>query len=127
MPARLHGAMFSTSGMLPFDEKGTLLTGVLQASDIDKAAIAAERAILTALAAIDAIVPATATTVRILHLTAYFAAAPTFVEGHIAMNKASSIVLDILSTLGQHTREVVHVSSLPLNAVVELRVQGDYQ
>ena len=57
---------------------------------------------------------------RIVRLTGFVNAAPGFADHPSVINGASDLVVEILGDAGRHTRAAVGVSSLPLNAAVEI-------
>ncbi len=57
---------------------------------------------------------------RIIKLTGYVACTPEFTDHPKVINGASDLFLDIFGDAGRHARAAVGVSSLPLNAAVEI-------
>lgn len=57
---------------------------------------------------------------RCVRLNGFVASPPDFTEQPRVMNGASDLVVDIFGDAGRHSRVAVGVSSLPLNAAVEV-------
>jgi enamine deaminase RidA (YjgF/YER057c/UK114 family) len=57
---------------------------------------------------------------QVLRLTGFVASTPDFTDQPKIINGASDLLVDILGDSGRHTRSAVGVSSLPLNACVEI-------
>ncbi|MEP7060334.1 MAG: RidA family protein, partial [Actinomycetota bacterium] len=58
--------------------------------------------------------------VRIVQITVYVAATPTFVEHSRVANGASDLLAKVLGEPGRHARAAVGVISLPLGSSVEV-------
>ncbi|MCE9502032.1 MAG: RidA family protein, partial [Leptospira sp.] len=59
---------------------------------------------------------------RVVKLGVYVASSPDFYEQHIVANSASDLLLDVFGEPGRHARFAIGVSSLPLNALVEIEL-----
>lgn len=57
---------------------------------------------------------------RCVRLNGFIASAPEFTEQPRVMNGASDLVVDVFGEAGRHSRVAVGVSSLPLDAAVEV-------
>ncbi|MHA2609605.1 MAG: RidA family protein [bacterium JZ-2024 1] len=57
---------------------------------------------------------------QLVRITGYIACTPEFSRMHLILNGASDFLIAVLGEAGRHTREAVGVSSLPLNAPVEI-------
>jgi len=123
IPANLSGKLVFTSGQLPSEEGKVVFTGKVGIdSTKESAGDAAKRACLNALAAIKGVVGDLDSIHRIVKLGVYVASSPDFYEQHIVANSASDLLLEIFGERGRHARFAIGVSSLPLNAVVELEL-----
>ena len=58
----------------------------------------------------------------VVKLGVYVAGAETFTEQHLVANGASELVAEIFGEKGKHARFAIGVSSLPLDACVELEM-----
>lgn len=118
IPARSSVGQIYTSGQLPLKDGQLLHSGPLQREDqVAAAALAAEQCFLNALAAALQLEGALAGVVK---LTVFVASGPEFVWQHLVANGASNLAQKIFAEGGQHARSAVGVSSLPLNASVEV-------
>jgi len=118
IPARLSVGLIYTSGQLPLKDGQLLHSGPLQREDqVMAAALAAEQCFLNALAAAMQLEAALAGVVK---LTVFVSSGPEFVWQHRVANGASNLAQKIFAEGGQHARSAVGVSSLPLNASVEV-------
>ena len=57
---------------------------------------------------------------RCVRLNGFVASLPEFTEQPRVMNGASDLIVDVFGDAGRHSRVAVGVSSLPLNAAVEV-------
>ncbi len=57
---------------------------------------------------------------RVVRLGGFIAATPSFSEHARVMNGASDVIVEIFGEQGRHTRSTIGVSSLPLQAAVEV-------
>ena len=57
---------------------------------------------------------------RIVKIAVFVASAPEFTQQHLIANGASDFLVEILGDAGRHARSAVGMSSLPLNAPVEI-------
>ncbi|MBE7436864.1 MAG: RidA family protein [Spirochaetales bacterium] len=118
VPARISGGLVYTSGQLPLKKGHLLLSGSLHREDqVADAALAAEQCFLNALAAA---LQMQVTLQGVLKLTVFVASGPDFIWQHLVANGASALAQKVFGESGQHVRSAVGVSSLPLNASVEL-------
>lgn len=59
---------------------------------------------------------------RVVKVTGFVNADPTFTEPHLVVNGASQLLLDILGDAGTHARSAVGMATLPLGASVEVEM-----
>ncbi|AGS24398.1 RidA family protein [Rhizobium etli] len=57
---------------------------------------------------------------RVVRLGGFISASPSFAEHARVMNGASDLIVEIFAEQGRHTRSTIGVSSLPLQAAVEV-------
>lgn len=120
--ATLANDTAQTSGALPIDPDGQVLTGYLKGTssdaDIERAQAIAGNAALRALASLASV--AAEHTVLALHMRVFVAAEASFTKAHLVANGASQK----LAMLPPHTREAINVAGLPLGALVEVTLSA---
>ena len=57
---------------------------------------------------------------RIVKITGFVACTPQFTDHATVMNGASNFFVEVFGEIGRHARSSVGMTSLPLNAVVEI-------
>lgn len=121
-PFKLIGKRFASSGVLSI--RGNKVMTASEAPDnLEWLTEAVHQATLNLIALIDDRI-ASAREIHIDHLRGFIAASAQFTEGHIALNAASNLLVEVIGKTAIHTREAVHVVSLPLGAAVEISVTG---
>ena len=122
VPAVRTGNLVYTSGQLPsVAGKLTAVGAVGREVDEDAAYAAARTAVLNALAAVKTVVPLDAV-VRIVRMTGYVAGFDNFAGQPAVLNGASDLLVQVFGDAGKHTRAAIGVSTLPLNAPVEVEL-----
>lgn len=121
-PAVVAGGWVFTAGQLPLKD-GRLVATVLVGADVDtsQAAQAAQVAALNGLAAIAAVV-GDLDRIRVVKVTGFVASAPGYTEQPAVLDGASHLLAEALGDSGVHARSAVGVSSLPLDAAVEVEL-----
>jgi enamine deaminase RidA (YjgF/YER057c/UK114 family) len=116
------GNFVFVSGQLPFvDGKITHNGQVGVTVSIDDASNEARKCAINILACVRAACGGDLSRVkRIVKLTGYVACAAGFADHPKVINGASNLFAEIFGETGQHARAAVGVSSLPLNAAVEI-------
>jgi len=123
VPAKKVGKLIFTSGQLPLIKGELISTGLVgQDVDIEMANQAARICTLNALAAIKDLVQDLNQVIQIVRVVGYVASTPTFTQQPAVVNGASQLLLEIFGEVGKHARSAVGVSSLPLNASVEIEL-----
>lgn len=119
------GDMVYTSGQLPL-VNGELLNpggrGCVTNEREHEATNAARIAALNAVAAVRSVARSIDDIARIVKLTVYVSSAEEFNNQHKVANGASEIIGTIFADAGRHVRSAIGVSSLPLNASVEVEL-----
>ncbi len=109
------------SGQLPIDNDGKLIQGKigfdLSIKDGEKAT---ELAILNALGQLQKAIGNLNLVKRCIKITGYYNCIDNFKDHPKLLNIASDLIVKIFSDKGKHARAVIGVSSLPMNASVEL-------
>lgn len=116
------GNLVFTAGQLPYENGKLTLTGV-HGLDVTKEAgkVAARQAAINVIAQIkEACGHDLSRVARIVKLTGFVASAPGFGDQPFVVNGASDLMVEVFGDAGRHARSAVGVSSLPLNACVEV-------
>ncbi len=122
VPARRSGSLVFTSGQLPMIDGALTHTGKVGADVSASDAVSLARtAALNALAAIDALVGLDAVA-GVVKVVGYVASAPDFTGQPAVVNGASDLLGSVFGEAGAHARSAVGVSSLPLDAPVEVEL-----
>lgn len=121
VPFCLAGDLLFISGQISRAGDGTVVTGKLGAGvDVAKGREAARTCALSILAQAKAALGDLDRIARIVKLTGFVNATPSFTEHPQVVNGASDTLVEILGDKGRHTRSAVGVGSLPLDAAVEV-------
>ena len=123
IPAKRVGNLVFTAGQLPIVNGVLICKGLLgQDIQIDEAFQAARVCTLNALSAVKGVVDDLDKIVQIVRIVGYVAGIQTFVQQPAVINGASELILEIFGEFGKHARSAIGVSSLPLNASVEIEL-----
>jgi enamine deaminase RidA (YjgF/YER057c/UK114 family) len=116
------GNFMVVSGQLCLDAEGKLVAkGQLGASvSIEDGQKAARACALNLLAQIKAALGDLDKIARVVRLGGFINSAPGFIDGPKVMNGASELMVAAFGDKGRHARTTVGVSSLPLDAAVEV-------
>lgn len=124
VPALHYGKLVSTSGQLAFVDGALTLTGKVGEGDgLVAPADAAELAkicALNGLAAAKSVLGSLDRIERVVSLTAFVAADPSFTGVPAVANGASILLGELFGDAGSHVRSSVGVAVLPLDAPVEI-------
>ncbi|MCB1158884.1 MAG: RidA family protein [Leptospiraceae bacterium] len=123
IPAQKSGNLLFTSGQLPVRNGEMLSKGPIRAGmDLNPAFEASKQACLNALSAAKALLGTLDKVEKVLKMNVFVASEPSFTEQHLVANSASELLQLIFGEDGRHARAAVGVSSLPLNASLELEL-----
>jgi enamine deaminase RidA (YjgF/YER057c/UK114 family) len=127
IPATRSGNILFTSGQIPL-VNGELKHPGKVGKDVtlESAGESAILCCLNALAAISSLVPLEKVE-KILKMGVYVACVPEFTNHHLVATFASDLLIQIFGEKGKHSRFAIGVSSLPLNACVELELMVEVQ
>ncbi|TGN18704.1 RidA family protein [Leptospira idonii] len=122
-PSLRTGNLILTSGQLPsvagvIEVKGKLGDNV----SLETAQKEAQKAVLNALATLLLHIDSLDRIKQIVKLGVFVASTPNFTEQHLVANGASETIGNIFGEKGKHARFAIGVSSLPLDACVELEL-----
>jgi enamine deaminase RidA (YjgF/YER057c/UK114 family) len=121
VPTVMIGDLLFVSGQISRGGDGKTITGKLGAGvDILQGREAARVCALNILAQAQAALGTLDRVARIVKLTGFVNAAPTFTDHPQVVNGASDLLVEILGDRGRHTRSAVGVAGLPLDAAVEV-------
>ncbi len=123
IPAKQVGNLVMTSGQVPL-VKGVINYAGKVGSDLseEEGQKAAQICALNCLAAIKGVIGNLDKIVEIVKLTAFVASAESFTAQPKVANGASELIGEIFGEAGKHVRSAVGVTSLPLNAAVEIEM-----
>jgi enamine deaminase RidA (YjgF/YER057c/UK114 family) len=123
IPAVRSGSHVYVSGQLPMRDGTLMVTGKVGADVTpERAAECAEQCALNAIAAVRSIVGDLADVQRIVKLVVFVASAADFTGQPTVANGASNFIGEAFGDAGVHTRSVVGVAALPLDAPVEVEL-----
>lgn len=126
VPAVRTGDLVFTSGQLPTVDGKLVAAGLVGEGeglvDLETAKGAARVAVLNALAAVKSVVGDLDLVEQVVKLTGFIACDPSFTSHAAVMNGASELLGEVFGESGKHARAAVGMSSLPLNAPVELEI-----
>jgi enamine deaminase RidA (YjgF/YER057c/UK114 family) len=116
------GNLVFVSGQLPFAADGKIAhTGIVGIDlTVEQGQQAAGLCMVNILAQVKAAIGNLDRITQCVKLTGFVSAQPGFAEHPKVINGASDLIVSILGERGKHTRAAVGVSSLPLNAAVEI-------
>ena len=123
IPAKQVGNLVMTSGQVPL-VKGVINFAGKVGSDLteEEGQKAAQICALNCLAAITGVIGNLDKIVEVVKLTVFVASAETFTSQPKVANGASELIGKIFGESGKHVRSAVGVTSLPLNASVEIEM-----
>jgi enamine deaminase RidA (YjgF/YER057c/UK114 family) len=121
VPAVLHEGVVYSAGMTPRRDGKLTVAGVVGSTvSIEEAKAAAGVAVGNALAAVRAVLPADATSVRCLRMTVFIACEPGFHDLSRVADGASAAIAADLGPQALPARSAIGVLSLPSGAPVEV-------
>lgn len=121
VPYLISGNLLYISGQVSKAPDGAMITGAVGTEiSLEEGQAAAQACALNILAQAHAALGSLDRINQLIKLTGYVNAAPTFADHPQIINGASNLMADVLGDKGKHTRAAVGVSSLPLNAAVEI-------
>jgi enamine deaminase RidA (YjgF/YER057c/UK114 family) len=123
IPAKQVGNLVMTSGQVPL-VKGVINFAGKVGSHLteEEGQKAAQICALNCLAAIKGVIGNPDKIVEVVKLTVFVASAETFTSQPKVANGASELIGKIFGESGKHVRSAVGVTSLPLNASVEIEM-----
>ncbi len=123
VPAARTGNLVYTAGQLPMVEGQLPAAGKVGAEITqDEASELAKICALNALAAVKSVIGDLDRVVRVVKVVGFVASAPDFTSQPAVVNGASNLLKEAFGDAGVHARSAVGVTSLPLNAPVEVEI-----
>ena len=121
IPVVLTGKLAFVSGQIPIKDGQIVYQGkVGTTQSIDDAQEAAKLCIINGLAQIEAYCGTLDNLEKIIKISGFVNSTKDFTEHPKVINAASDLLMKIFGEKGRHSRIAIGVSSLPLNATVEI-------
>lgn len=121
LPYTISGNQLFISGQLPLLDGALTTKGQLGHSvTVEQGIEAAETCAINILAQAKAALGDLSRIKQIIKISGFVSSTPDFNEQHLVINGASNLLAEILGDAGKHARAAVGMSSLPLNAAVEI-------
>ena len=121
VPAIQSGRHIYTAGQLPFVDGVLPITGKVGAEvSLEQAIDLARISGLNVIAAVESLLGDLSTVLQVVKLTVFVASDPAFTDQPKVANGASDLMKLAFNDAGIHARSAVGVTSLPLDAPVEI-------
>ena len=121
LPVVLSGKLAFVSGQIPIKDGQVVYQGkVGDTQSIDNAQEAAKLCVINGLAQIEAYCGTLDNLEKIIKISGFVNSTKDFTEHPKVINAASDLLMKIFDEKGRHSRIAIGVSSLPLNATVEI-------
>lgn len=122
VPVTIVGNLVTVSGQLPAIDGKVTVTGKLGGVvSLEEGQHAARLCLINLLAQLQTAVPGGLERItKVVRLGGFIACTPDFTQHAVVMNGASDLAVSVFGELGRHTRSTVGVTSLPLDAAVEV-------
>jgi len=121
VPVVLTGRLAFVSGQIPIKDGQVVYQGkVGDTQSIDNAQEAAKLCVINGLAQIEAYCGTLDNLEKIIKISGFVNSTKDFTEHPKVINAASDLLMKIFDEKGRHSRIAIGVSSLPLNATVEI-------
>lgn len=121
VPVVLTGKLAFVSGQIPIKDGQVVYQGkVGDTQSIDNAQEAAKLCVINGLAQIEAYCGTLDNLEKIIKISGFVNSTKDFTEHPKVINAASDLLMKIFDEKGRHSRIAIGVSSLPLNATVEI-------
>lgn len=126
---KVTGSQLFVSGQLCLDPQGKLIStgSVGEGVTVENAVKASQACAVNVLAQARAELGSLDRITQVMQLRGYIAAPADFADHAPIMNGASDLMVDVFGDCGRHTRATVGVSSLPLQATVEVEAIFEFQ
>ena len=117
------GNLVFLAGHVPRDANGEVVRGKLGADfSVEQGAAAARLAAIALLASLKAEIGSLDRVVRVVKVTGMVNSSPEFDQQPAVINGCSDLLVEVFGERGKHARAAVGMSSLPLQAAVEIEM-----
>ena len=121
IPVVVSGNLVFVSGQIPMEDGKLKYQGKVESDQsIENAQNAARMCIVNGLAQIKTYFGTLDNVHKIVRISGFVNSNENFIEQPRVINAASDLLVDIFGEKGKHSRIAIGVSSLPLNATVEI-------
>lgn len=119
----IAGDTLYASGQVPFDRDQLTSRGKVPSEvSVEEATRAAALCAANILRVVRAKLGSLDQVRRVVRMTGYVNADPTFTDCHLVINGASQLVRDVFGEAGRHARTALAMAQLPLGASVEVEM-----
>lgn len=125
VPVTIIDKLVTVSGQLPAIDGKVAVTGKLGATvSLEEGQHAARLCVINLLAQLQTALPGGLESVtRVVRLGGFISCVPDFTQHAVVMNGASDLAVAVFGESGRHARSTIGVTSLPLDAAVEVEGQ----
>ena len=125
VPVTIIDKLVTVSGQLPAIDGKVAVTGKLGATvSLEEGQHAARLCLINLLAQLQTALPGGLESVtRVVRLGGFISCVPDFTQHAVVMNGASDLAVAVFGESGRHARSTIGVTSLPLDATVEVEGQ----
>ena len=125
VPVTIIDKLVTVSGQLPAIDGKVAVTGKLGATvSLEEGQHAARLCLINLLAQLQTALPGGLESVtRVVRLGGFISCVPDFTQHAVVMNGASDLAVAVFGESGRHARSTIGVTSLPLDAAVEVEGQ----
>ena len=121
IPVVVSGNLVFVSGQIPMENGHLKYQGKVQGGQsVQNAHNASKLCIINALSQLNAYFDTLENIEKIIRISGFVNSEESFTEHPKVINTASDLLVDIFGEKGKHSRTAIGVSSLPLNATVEI-------
>ncbi len=122
VPVSITGNLVTVSGQLPAMGGKVAVTGKLGAAvSLEEGQHAARLCLINLLSQLQAALPGGLDSItKVVRLGGFISCTPDFTQHAVVMNGASDLAVAVFGETGRHARSTIGVSSLPLDAAVEV-------
>lgn len=119
----VDGLTVYASGQVPFDGDQLVSKGKVPSQvGVEDATRAAALCAANVLRAVRRHVGSLDRVERVVRITGYVNADPSFLDAHLVINGASRLIRDVFGDAGRHARTALGMQQLPLGASVEIEM-----
>lgn len=125
VPVTIIDKLVTVSGQLPAIDGKVAVTGKLGSTvALEEGQHAARLCLINLLAQLQTALPGGLESItKVVRLGGFISCTPDFTQHAVVMNGASDLAVAVFGDLGRHARSTIGVTSLPLDAAVEVEGQ----